>query len=195
MDEIMVVGGGLSGLVAAIECAEAGQRVRLFEASRELGGRARTLDGPFRANLGAHVIYADGCSWAWLRSRKLLPPARRGPLRGLRFYYGGRARRTPPAAFLGVRKLRGHKAPYDTDFRNWATEIAGPQAAEGLSRAAVVFAFDHDPGRLSAAFVKERGARVLGFPPAARYMVGGWGSLVKALARRAVDLVQLQTSG
>ena len=66
MDEIMVVGGGLSGLVAAIECAEAGQRVRLFEASRELGGRARTLDGPFRANLGAHVIYADGCSWAWL---------------------------------------------------------------------------------------------------------------------------------
>jgi protoporphyrinogen oxidase len=173
MDEIMVVGGGLSGLVAAIECAEAGQRVRLFEASRELGGRARTLDGPFRANLGAHVIYADGCSWAWLRSRKLLPPARRGPLRGLRFYYGGRARRTPPAAFLGVRKLRGHKAPYDTDFRNWATEIAGPQAAEGLSRAAVVFAFDHDPGRLSAAFVKERGARVQGFPPAARYMVGG----------------------
>jgi hypothetical protein len=194
MEEIMVVGGGLSGLVAAIECAEAGQRVRLFEASRELGGRARTLDGPFRANLGAHVIYADGCSWAWLRSRKLLPPARRGPLRGLRFYYGGRARRTPPAAFLGVRKLRGHKAPYDTDFRNWATEIAGPQAAEGLSRAAVVFAFDHDPGRLSAAFVKERGARVLGFPPAARYMVGGWGSLVKALARRAVDLgVRIET--
>src|SRR5918993_4298536 len=188
MEEITVVGGGLAGLVAAIECAEVGQRVRLFEASRELGGRARTLDGPFRANLGAHVIYADGCSWAWLRARKLLPPARRGPLRGLRFYYGGRARRTPPAAFLGVRKLRGHKAPYDTDFRNWATEIAGPQAAEGLSRAAVVFAFDPDPGRLSAAFVKERGARVLGFPPAARYVVGGWGTLVKALARRAVDL-------
>jgi hypothetical protein len=188
MGEITVVGGGLAGLVAAIECAEAGRHVRLFEAGREPGGRARTLDGPFRANLGAHVIYADGISWAWLRARKLLPPARRGPLRGLRFYYGNRARRIPPAAFLGVRKLRERTAPYDMDFRTWATKMAGSGAAEVLSRAAVVFAFDHDPGRLSAAFVKERGARVLGFPPAARYVVAGWGSLVEALARRAVDL-------
>ena len=52
MVEITVVGGGLAGLVAAIECAEAGQRVRLFEASGELGGRAQTLDRPFRANFG-----------------------------------------------------------------------------------------------------------------------------------------------
>jgi hypothetical protein len=64
----------------------------------------------------------------------------------LRFYYGGQARRRPPAEFLGVRKLRRHKAPHDTDFRTWATQMAGPQAAEALSRAAVVFAFDHDPG-------------------------------------------------
>ena len=105
MGEITVVGGGLAGLVAAIECAESGEQVRLLEASRELGGRARTLDGPFRANLGAHVIYADGISWAWLRERKLLPPARRAPLRGLRFYHMKRVRRTPSAAFLAVRKL------------------------------------------------------------------------------------------
>lgn len=194
MEEITVVGGGLSGLVAAIECAEGERRVRLLEASRELGGRARTLDGPFRANLGAHVIYADGSSWVWLRKRKLLPPAPRGPLRGLRFYHGGRARRTPPAVFLAVRKLRGHRAPHDIDFRTWAARIAGEEAAETLSRAAVVFAFDHDPGRLSAEFVKERGARVLGFPPAARYVVGGWGSLVGALAKRARELgVRIET--
>lgn len=188
MEEITVVGGGLAGLVAAIECAEGGGRVRLLEAGRELGGRARTLDGPFRANLGAHVIYADGPSWAWLQERELLPLARRGPLRGLRFYYRGRARRTPPASFLSVRKLRGREAPHDADFRSWATKVAGEETAEALSRAAVVFAFDHDPGRLSAAFVKENGARVLGFPPAARYVVGGWGRLVGALATRARNL-------
>lgn len=194
MDEITVVGGGLAGLVAAIECAEGGGRVRLLEASREMGGRARTLDGPFRANLGAHVIYADGCSWEWLGARKLLPTAPRGPLRGLRFFHGGRARRMPPAAFLGVRKLRGHSAPHDEDFRTWAGGVAGEETAEALSRAAVVFAFDHDPGRFSAAFVKDNGARVLGFPPAARYVVGGWGSLVEALARRARDLgVKVET--
>lgn len=194
MDEITVVGGGLAGLVAAIECAEGGGRVRLLEASREMGGRARTLSGPFRANLGAHVIYADGCSWEWLGARKLLPPAPRGPLRGLRFFHGGRARRTPPASFLGVRKLRGREAPHDADFRSWATKIAGEETAEALSRAAVVFAFDHDPGRLSAAFVKENGARVLGFPPAARYVVGGWGRLVGALAGRVRELgVKIET--
>ncbi|MGF1471354.1 MAG: FAD-dependent oxidoreductase [Rubrobacteraceae bacterium] len=194
MGEITVVGGGLAGLVAAIECSEGGKRVRLLEASRTLGGRARTLDGPFRANLGAHVIYADGASWAWLRWRELLPPAPRGPLRGLRFYYEGRVRRTPPAAFLAVRKLRGHRAPHDVDFRTWASRIAGKGAAEALSRAAVVFAFDYDPGRLSAQFVKERGARVLGFPPAARYVVGGWDSLVQALAKRARELgVRVET--
>ena len=194
MEEITVVGGGLAGLVAAIECAEGGGRVRLLEASQDLGGRAKTLDGPFRANLGTHVIYADGSSWAWLRKRKLLPPAPRGPLRGLRFYHRGRARHTPPAAFLAVRKLRGHRAPHDIDFRTWAARIAGEDAAEALSRAAVVFAFDHDPGRLSADFVKERGARVLGFPPAARYVVGGWSSLVGVLAKRARELgVRIET--
>ena len=187
-EAITVVGGGLAGLVAAIECAEGGARVRLLEASRGLGGRARTLGGPYRANLGAHVIYADGSSWRWLRERRILPPAPRGPLRGLRFYYGGRARRAPSAAFLGVRKLRGREAPHDVDFRTWASKIAGEEAAEAISRAAVVFAFDHDPGRLSAAFVKENGARVLGFPPAARYVVGGWERLVGALAGKARGL-------
>ena len=188
MQEITVVGGGLAGLVAAIECAEGGGRVRLLEARRELGGRARTLDGPYRANLGAHVLYADGASWWWLRERGILPPARRGPLRGLRFYYGGRSRRMPPVAFLRVRRLRGRPAPQGVDFRAWASGIAGEEAAEALARAAVVFAFDHDPGRLSAAFVQERGGRVLDFPPAARYVVGGWGRLVGALEGRAREL-------
>ena len=31
------------------------------------------------------MIYADGSSWRWLRERRVLPPALRGPLRGLRF--------------------------------------------------------------------------------------------------------------
>ena len=80
------------------------------------------------------------------------------------------------------------------DFRTWATGIAGKETAEVFSRAAVVFAFDHDPGRLSAAFVKENGARVLGFPPAARYVVGGRGRLVEALATRARELgVRIET--
>ncbi|WP_439590992.1 protoporphyrinogen/coproporphyrinogen oxidase [Microbacterium sp.] len=44
---VVVIGGGISGLVAALECAKVGMRVTLLEASEELGGaiRSRTLDG------------------------------------------------------------------------------------------------------------------------------------------------------
>ena len=48
---VTVVGGGLAGLVASIACAERGASVRLVEAHDELGGRARSTDGPYRANL------------------------------------------------------------------------------------------------------------------------------------------------
>ncbi len=34
---------------------------------------------PYKANLGPHVLYKDGPLWAWLRERKLLPPAASTP--------------------------------------------------------------------------------------------------------------------
>jgi len=55
---IEIVGGGLAGMVAAIECAEQGADVRLYEARDSLGGRARSTDGPFRANFGPHALYS-----------------------------------------------------------------------------------------------------------------------------------------
>ena len=56
MSEITVVGGGIAGLTAAIACAEGGANVRLLEAHEALGGRARSADGQFKANLGPHAI-------------------------------------------------------------------------------------------------------------------------------------------
>ena len=186
MQQITIIGGGLGGLVSAIECAERGAPVALFEAHVELGGRARTSTGKFRANLGPHVMYDDGASWRWLRDHKLAPATRRSPLSGVRFVYRGRSSRLPPrSAIRGALRLRRHRAPEDLDFRSWAAGLAGADAAELLARAAGVFTFDHDPGRLSAAFVRERGARVLTPPPSNRYFVGGWGRLVDALAARA----------
>ena len=66
---VTIVGGGLAGLTAAIACAEGGGQVRLLEAHEELGGRARSKSGPYKANLGPHVIYKDGPFWAWLAER------------------------------------------------------------------------------------------------------------------------------
>jgi squalene-associated FAD-dependent desaturase len=54
---VAVIGAGWAGLACAVELADAGMEVEVFEASRTLGGRARTvlLDG-MTADNGAHIL-------------------------------------------------------------------------------------------------------------------------------------------
>lgn len=196
MQEITVVGGGLGGLTAAVAAAEQGLGVRLLEAKPHLGGRARTADGPFRANWGPHVIYSDGPLWRWLDERGLGRPAARAPLTAkLLFRVGGRARRVPPASLVrGLLRLRRRQAPVDQSFIEWATKIVGPGPARQLAMFTGVATFDHDPGRLAAAFVNERLARATVVPPTVRYMPGGWATMVERLAGRARQLgVRIET--
>jgi phytoene dehydrogenase-like protein len=199
MSQITVVGGGLAGLTAAIACAEGGAKVRLLEAHAELGGRARSADGPYKANLGPHALYSDGSLWQWLAERNLLPAHVRPPLGGARFRWQGAAQRTPPlGAIPAILRLRGRKAPVDMDFRTWATGHTDERTAEMLSSAAGVYTYYHDPGELSAAFVWERTVRLfLSTPPPStmvRYASGGWTGLIAPLGRRLRDLgVEVQT--
>ncbi|GAA2622124.1 NAD(P)-binding protein [Dactylosporangium fulvum] len=178
MRTITVIGGGFAGLVAAISCAEAGARVRLFEAHTTLGGRARATPPPYVAHDGPHVLYADGPWWAWLAERDLVGPCSAAPLRGFRFRHRGSLRRTPPAALGTVLARRWRKAPVDRSFAEWA---GCPEAAALMG----VATFDHDPGRLSAAFVWDRMRRVFAVPPPARYVTGGWNGLITRLAAHA----------
>jgi phytoene dehydrogenase-like protein len=196
MSRITIVGGGIGGLTAAISCAEAGTEVRLLEAHEQLGGRARTMDGPYKANLGPHVLYKDGDFWQWLRDRKILPSYAGLAMASVRFRYEGKSRRTPPlGAAPSVLRLRGREAPVDLDFRSWAASHTDARTAEMLSAAAGVWTFHHDPGELSAAFVWGHTVRVLlSPPPTARYLIGGWDSLVAALEGRARQLgVEIET--
>jgi phytoene dehydrogenase-like protein len=196
MRQITIIGGGLAGLTAAIACAEGGARVSLFEGHEELGGRARSTAGPYKANLGPHVIYKDGPFWAWLEERNLLPPVGGLPLGGLRFRWQGSSRRMPPlGAIPAVLRLRGRKAPVDQDFRSWAASLTDERTAEMLSAAAGVYTFHHDPGELSAAFIWGHTVRVLlSPPPTARYVIGGWGALVSSLEGRVRQLgVSIET--
>src|SRR5207245_2520671 len=102
---VTIVGGGLAGLTAAISCAEQGAEATVLEAHRELGGRARSCDGPFVANLGPHALYRGRQNWAWLAERKLLPPTAKPPVSGVRYRYRGRTPRLPPAAPWRVPQL------------------------------------------------------------------------------------------
>jgi phytoene dehydrogenase-like protein len=196
---IMIVGGGLAGMIAAISCAEEGAQVRLIEAHSELGGRGRSTDGPYKANLGPHAIYKDGQGslWGWMRERQILPAYVSPRLSGVRMRWRGELRRTPPLGMLpAVLRLRGREAPVDMDFRTWARSHTDEQTAELLSSAAGVYTYYHDPGELSAAFVWSRTVRLLlTVPTAARYFVGGWSSLTDALERRVRELgVEVLTS-
>ncbi|HST42364.1 MAG TPA: FAD-dependent oxidoreductase [Conexibacter sp.] len=186
--EITVVGGGIAGLVASIACAEGGAPVRLLEAHEQLGGRARTADGPYRTNFGPHALYLNGTLYPFLRERGLVPPLVRPAMGGLRFHRGGRARRLPPAAFTraAVRLWRVREAPHDRTFRDWASARVGAEGADMLARAAGVFTFHHDPGELSAAFVWERWRQaLLDQPSKARFPRGGWSSVVERLEAAA----------
>jgi hypothetical protein len=195
-EHVTVIGGGLAGLIAAIEAAERGAPVRVLEARRRLGGRASTAPGPYGANLGPHALYAGTELWRWLDERGLAQPAPVPSMRALRVRWQGEVRRTPPLALGRVRHLRRSDAPVDRSFRDWATELAGPEAAAAMSGFAGVLTFDHDPGRLSAAFVWERVQRIsLHVKPTARYLVGGWAALVDRMADRARGLgVTIETS-
>jgi len=190
MSRITIVGGGLAGLVAAISCAEQGAEVVLLEAHEELGGRARSSDGPYKANLGPHVIYKDGPFWSWLREQEILPRHASVPLAGLRFRWQGEIRRMPPLGTIpSILRLRGRQAPVDLDFRSWVASLTDDRTADLLSSAAGVYTFHHDPGELSAAFVWGHTVRVLlSPPPTARYVIGGWSTLVAALEGRARGL-------
>jgi NAD(P)-binding Rossmann-like domain len=195
-NRVAIVGGGIAGLTSAIAIAEGGVEAHLLEAHESLGGRARSSDGPYKANLGPHVLYKDGAFWAWLAERDLLPPFSGPPLSGLRFRWQGSSRRTPPLSTVpSTLRLRGREAPVDRDFRGWVTSLAGERTAAMLSAAAGVYTFHHDPGELSAAFIWSHTVRVLlSPPPTARYLTGGWSALVASLERRARQLgVRIET--
>lgn len=197
MHRITVIGGGFAGLTAAITAAEAGAKVTVHEAHHTLGGRARTAEGPYRTNDGPHALYNGGPHWTWLRRRGLVGPlAPVPPLEATRFRlrHRGTLRRTPPFALLRLLRHTGTEAPVDTDFRTWATTIAGEEGARAAAHYAAVALFHHDPGSLSAAFVQERLRRATRLPPEAHYPRGGWGCLIDRMAARAWNLgVRMET--
>ena len=195
MQRITVVGGGIVGLIAATEAAEAGAPVRLLEARSRLGGRAVSTPEPYVANLGPHALYTGTATWDWLRRRNLHGPSPVPRSPNILFRWKGEMRRVPPRPLRPMLNLRHADAPVERDLRGWLTERFGLDEARAISGATGALTFDHDPGRLSAAFVVERIQRILlRSLPAARYVEGGWAALTQRLAAHATSVgVRIET--
>ena len=198
---VTIVGGGLAGLIAATEVAEAGVPVRVLEARAHIGGRASTAPAPYLANLGPHALYTGTALWEWLRDHGLHRPVRLPLDPRIKFRWQGNLRALPPRpllaalpALLGRRGGNGD-APIDVDLRTWATDRWGPEAAQAMAGLGGPLTFDYDPGRLSAAFVVERIRRILLAPtPTPRYVAGGWSALVDRVGAHAERLgVEIET--
>lgn len=189
--DLEVVGAGVTGLTAAIEAAERGWRVTVAEAHSRPGGRARSLEAPFRANTGPHAIYVDGAWWAWLERRGLTPPIVAPPRYPGVVRVGGRFGPWPAELSQAIAALPA-EAPAEESLRAWLLRHVDAQTAEAIVGVTFISTFDHDPGRLSAAFAHQRLRRALA--GGARYVTGGWSTLVGLLAERAAGLgVQIRT--
>jgi phytoene dehydrogenase-like protein len=66
--DVVVIGGGLAGLTAALSLGRAGKQVILLEKAAALGGRAASQqkDG-YTFNLGPHALYRSGAAYQHFR--------------------------------------------------------------------------------------------------------------------------------
>jgi len=60
-EDVVVIGGGIAGLTAAIYVARSGRSVTIIEQSSDVGGRARTaIDNGYYFNQGPRALYLSG---------------------------------------------------------------------------------------------------------------------------------------
>ncbi|MFM1653408.1 phytoene desaturase family protein [Brevibacillus sp. B_LB10_24] len=72
--DVVIVGGGLAGLTAAVYLAKAGQKVAVLEKSERLGGRADTITkNGVKLNLGGHALYRGGEAYEILQELGITP--------------------------------------------------------------------------------------------------------------------------
>ena len=209
----VVVGGGLAGLTAAIELADAGNIVTLCEQSQHLGGRAATHHQQgYAMNIGPHGFYRAGAMGrqfdAWgIRYSGQVPFTRGGA-----FFIESAQRHffpTSPMNLLGssafspqgkvsagqvLGKLR-KTAPDSVrgqSIGGWIQSHARMEEADRLVAALVrLTCYAADLDRLDAGAAIEQIQLALSKP--VLYLDGGWETLIAGLENKAKSIgVQLR---
>lgn len=209
--DVIIVGGGLAGLTAAVMLARAGRRVRLLEKSEHVGGRAITQQKQgFAFNLGPHALYASGAAARVLKDLNIAWRGRKPALSGYALMRD-QAETMPAGAVslltTGLFKLMEKweavqwlaKLPkLDTmalqsvTLQQWLDENIDHLPVRQLFEALVrVATYTNDPARQSAGTALQQVQMAVA--SGVYYLDGGWQSLVDALRAAAlaadVDIV------
>ena len=198
--DIIVVGGGLTGLAAATYAARSGRRVTLFEKASEPGGRAITKqrDG-FSLNLGAHALYHQTEAGEVLRELgvayhgKEPPPVSaladgtlhmlpQSPLALLRTTLFDASAKLELVGVLASALRADLLALQTVSVTEWLKQhVRHPQVRAFLLMLARVTTYTNAPELQSAALLVEMMRKV----PNVLYLDGGWQTLVTGLRQIA----------
>jgi phytoene dehydrogenase-like protein len=201
---VIIVGGGLAGLAAALFLARGGRNVTIFEKRRNLGGRAVThLRQGYRFNLGAHALYRTGGAASVYRELGI--PLRGGapkpsgiamldgeqyrlPLRIGSLIASGllslKGKAELAALMIRIRRIDPKKFEHLT-ARQWLDEHISDDRLRQLVEALIrLSSYTNNPEALSAAIaVGQLKLSVRG----ALYLDEGWQKLIDALHSAAVS--------
>ena len=201
----VVVGGGLAGLTAAIELADAGSTVILCEQSQHLGGRAATHHQQgYAMNIGPHGFYRAGVMRRQFDSWGIRYSGRVPLTRGRAFLIANGQRHRFPTSTMNLLRssafsLRGmvsawqvlgklqKKAPASVrgqSMGEWIESHAGTEEAARLVAALVRLSnYAADLDRLDADAAIEQ--IHLALSQSVLYLDGGWETLAAGLENKA----------
>lgn len=198
--DVVVIGGGIAGLTAASFIARSGKRVRLFEQSRALGGRAQTKQqAGFYLNIGPHALYRGGRGMEVLRELGIEPRGSVPSVSGA-FAVKNGAKHTFPAGALSllmtslfglsakleaarllasVAKIDGNRL-MNVTVREWLDQNVSHAEVKDLILAAFrVATYTNAPDLMSAGAALEQLKKAQ--DKSVLYLDSGWQTLVDAL--------------
>lgn len=204
--DVVVVGGGLAGLCAASFAASAGARVALYEASLDLGGRARTrVKEGFCFNYGPHAFYRGEALDTALGDLGIVPRAKAPNLTAGYFYLvRDRTLHLAPFSASGLEQTTLYPAAAKPDVRAALARLgkSAPEVGRAVSAREAMEEFSPSSHVRELIFALSRVSSYIHDPDAADgamhfaqlhrsssksvlYVDDGWNQLVSALAARA----------